>query len=220
MQPTGQPRPAYNVQPGMGGPTGAPGAHHGGQGQAGASHEADVLRNLMINYIPTQVDEAYLRQMFEAYGPVESVKIVYDKENNMSKGYGFVKYRSPQSASLAINNLNAYPILNKRLKVAYAKPEDAQRMLQQMSGGDAGAGAMGQAGGNMDPQQMQYMYYMQLQAQQLWLQQMQQQMAGGTPGAQPGTASSPMTPQQQQMMMMVQQQQAAAAAGAPGAQQH
>jgi RNA recognition motif-containing protein len=142
------------------------------------------------------------------------VKIVYDKENNMSKGYGFVKYRSPQSASLAINNLNAYPILNKRLKVAYAKPEDAQRTLQQMTGESGPMGAQPHSGANMDPTQMQYMYYMQLQAQQLWLQQMQQ-MAGAQGGAPaPGqSGAQAMTPQQQQqMMMMVQQQQAAQAA--------
>eukprot|EP00760_Papus_ankaliazontas_P022851 PhM_4_TR19047/c2_g1_i1/m.57775/K13208/ELAVL2_3_4; ELAV like protein 2/3/4 len=133
MQPQGMPGQAGGQQgmmpyPQQGGQQGmgAPNAMGGGGG------DNDVLRNLMINYIPTQVDEAYLRQMFEAYGPVDSVKIVYDKENNMSKGYGFVKYRSPQSASLAINNLNGYPILNKRLKVAYAKVDEAQRMLQQM----------------------------------------------------------------------------------------
>ena len=89
----------------------------------------DVLRNLIVNYIPVQVDQSYLQQLFEMYGPTESVKIIVDKESNTSRGFGFVKYVAPQSATLAIQNLNGYPLLNKRLKVAYAKQDEAQRML-------------------------------------------------------------------------------------------
>lgn len=93
----------------------------------------DVLRNLIVNYIPVQVDQSYLQQLFEMYGPTESVKIIVDKESNTSRGFGFVKYVAPQSATLAIQNLNGYPLLNKRLKVAYAKQDEAQRMLMAIN---------------------------------------------------------------------------------------
>ncbi|ESS69262.1 RNA-binding protein [Trypanosoma cruzi] len=82
--------------------------------------EPDVLRNLMVNYIPTTVDEVQLRQLFERYGPIESVKIVCDRETRQSRGYGFVKFQSGSSAQQAIAGLNGFNILNKRLKVALA----------------------------------------------------------------------------------------------------
>ncbi|CAJ1027467.1 putative RNA recognition motif (RRM, RBD, or RNP domain) [Leishmania utingensis] len=67
--------------------------------------EPEALRNLMVNYIPTTVDEMQLRQLFERYGPIETVKIVCDRETRQSRGYGFVKYCSAASAQQAVNEL-------------------------------------------------------------------------------------------------------------------
>ena len=92
-----------------------------------APMEPETTRNLMINYIPTTIDEMQLRQLFEQYGPIESVKIVCDRETRQSRGYGFVKYRQSASAQMAIEALNGYPIMNKRLKVALAANGDRQR---------------------------------------------------------------------------------------------
>jgi len=107
------------------------------QGQASAGGEPEPLRNLMVNYIPTTIDEPQLRQIFEMYGPTESVKIVNDRETRTSKGYGFVKYRYAFSAAHAIEYLNGYPLLNKRLKVAYANPQAAQQAREWAMGGGA-----------------------------------------------------------------------------------
>lgn len=115
----------------------APGAFQGQQQaqqqqqQAFPNAEPEVVRNLIINYIPTTIDEMQMRQLFEMYGPIETVKIVSDRETRQSKGYGFVKYRFSASAMYAIQYLNGYPLMNKRLKVAYAKASEAQAMLQQ-----------------------------------------------------------------------------------------
>ncbi|CBH16930.1 RNA-binding protein, putative [Trypanosoma brucei gambiense DAL972] len=84
------------------------------------NQEPDFLRNLMVNYIPTTVDEVQLRQLFERFGAIESVKIVCDRETRQSRGYGFVKFQSASSAQQAIASLNGFVILNKRLKVALA----------------------------------------------------------------------------------------------------
>ncbi|RNF10032.1 RNA-binding protein UBP-2 [Trypanosoma rangeli] len=101
--------------------------------------EPDVLRNLMVNYIPTTVDEVQLRQLFERYGPIESVKIVCDRETRQSRGYGFVKFQSASSAQQAIAALNGFSILNKRLKVALA----ASGHQRNRNGASAGFGAYG-----------------------------------------------------------------------------
>jgi RNA recognition motif-containing protein len=172
-----QQQPQVGAQPGM--------------QMAGAGYEAEALRNLMVNYIPTQIDELQLRQLFEMYGPIETIKIVTDRETKQSKGFGFVKYRFAFSAMHAIQYLNGYPLMNKRLKVAYANQSEAQKAAQAQA-----PSAYGQQ--MADPQQlaqMQQMNYMQQVAamQMMQYNQMaQMQMAGQ---------------QQQQMPQQFQQQQ-------------
>jgi len=150
----------------------------------------------MVNYIPTTIDEMQLRQLFEMYGPIESVKIVCDRETRQSKGYGFVKYRFAFSAMHAIQYLNGYPLMNKRLKVAYANQAEAQKAasLQQeqstmnpygMGGGMSSLPA-GQPGGDESQnalwlQQMNYMQQVAALQMMQYQQMMMMHQAGGMP---------------------------------------
>lgn len=103
------------------------------------AEETESMRNLMVNYIPSTVDELQLRQLFEQYGPIETVKIVCDRESRQSRGYGFVKYVEASSANQAIQELNGYAIMNKRLKVSLAaaghRKQPNQNQQQGMTGG-------------------------------------------------------------------------------------
>lgn len=95
--------------------------------------DPEPLRNLIVNYLPPLMDELQLHNLFMQFGPIESVKIIYDKETKESRGYGFVKYAHFFSASYAMNALNGYFIAGKRLKVAYANVEaawEAYRVLR------------------------------------------------------------------------------------------
>lgn len=82
--------------------------------------EPEEFRNLMVNYIPTSIEEGQLRRVFEQAGPVESVKIVYDRTSRQSRGYGFVKFYSAATAQQAVNQFNGFEMMNKRLKVTFA----------------------------------------------------------------------------------------------------
>ena len=75
----------------------------------------------MINFLPSDVTEVQLRKLFEKHGAIASVKIVCDHKTRQSKGYGFVKFQSAQSANAATQQLNGHAIGNKRLKVQHAK---------------------------------------------------------------------------------------------------
>ncbi|KAK7200407.1 RNA-binding protein, UPB1 [Novymonas esmeraldas] len=112
--------------------------------------EPEALRNLMVNYIPTTVDEMQLRQLFERFGPIESVKIVCDRDTRQSRGYGFVKYQSAASAQQAVNELNGFNILNKRLKVALAASGNQRQRTYNNNApqGASPAANMGYYGGN------------------------------------------------------------------------
>ena len=84
-------------------------------------------KNLIVNYIPTPVTDAELRQIFEQFGEVESARIIVDRQTGHPKGYGFVKFKDEGSARTAIEVMNGFEIYNKRLKVTPARgPQAAQ----------------------------------------------------------------------------------------------
>ena len=81
---------------------------------------------LIVNYVPQQMTEEELAGLFEAIGPLESCKVVKDRQNQShdqgSLGYGFVVYQDPAVAEQAIAALNGLKVQNKRLKVSFARP--------------------------------------------------------------------------------------------------
>lgn len=78
-------------------------------------------RNLIVNYIPTPVTDADLRNLFAPFGEIESARVILDKGTGHPKGYGFVKFTSPEAAKIAIDKMNGFEVQNKRLKVTPAK---------------------------------------------------------------------------------------------------
>lgn len=79
-------------------------------------------KNLIVNYLPVSFRECHLAHLFCEVGELVSVRIIVDKKTKRSKGYGFVKFTTADSASKAIQLLNGKDILGKTLKVAYARP--------------------------------------------------------------------------------------------------
>jgi hypothetical protein len=47
--------------------------------------------NIFVGSLPFTLGEADLKQLFEAYGEVNSVKIIIDRESGRSKGFGFIE---------------------------------------------------------------------------------------------------------------------------------
>jgi len=62
--------------------------------------------NLIVNYIPQSITEDGLRAMFEVYGQVERCKLLVDRKDGHSLGYGFVKFDKADDAAQAIAHLN------------------------------------------------------------------------------------------------------------------
>lgn len=77
--------------------------------------------NLIINYLPPSFTENDVMHLFSPYGVIDKCKVVMDLHSGKSKGYGFVKYRTQESAQKAREALNGYAIKNKVLKVAVAR---------------------------------------------------------------------------------------------------
>jgi len=82
--------------------------------------------NLIINYLPDQMTEMIMFDIFSKYGEVDSVRVIRDLQTQQPRGYGFVKYKSADSARAAIENLDGLNIMDKKLKVALSRPGGAR----------------------------------------------------------------------------------------------
>ena len=83
--------------------------------------------NIYIGNLSNEVTEEDLKQAFESFGEVESVKIIKDKYTNRSKGFGFVEMPDNAAAQSAINDLNDTELKERALKVNKARPRSESR---------------------------------------------------------------------------------------------
>lgn len=69
-----------------------------------------------------RTSEEGLRNLFSAFGEVQSVTVVMDRETGKSKGFGFVEMADSASAEAAIAALNDKDFEGRRLRVNLAQP--------------------------------------------------------------------------------------------------
>ncbi len=110
--------------------------------------------NIFVGSLPFSIEEADLRESFEAYGAVESVKIITDKFTGRSKGFGFVEMPNDDEAQKAIDELNGATVQGRAIVVnkSEPRPEGERRTFNNnRSGGgfnrDNNRGGGGDRGG-------------------------------------------------------------------------
>lgn len=74
-----------------------------------------------LSYASTE-DE--LRQLFSAYGTVERVNIVTDRETGRSRGFGFVGMPNESEARDAIEGLDGTELRGRNIGVNQARPRE------------------------------------------------------------------------------------------------
>ena len=84
-----------------------------------------------LSYESTEDD---LREAFSAYGQVESVTVISDRDTGRSKGFAFVEMPSNDEAQASINEMNGKEVHGRALTVNEARPR------QERSGGGGGGG--------------------------------------------------------------------------------
>jgi len=83
--------------------------------------------NIYVGNLLREATEDDLRQAFEAFGQVTSVKIITDKFTGDSRGFGFVEMPNPQEAKAAISELDGKDLKGRTLKVNEARPREDRR---------------------------------------------------------------------------------------------
>lgn len=79
--------------------------------------------NIYVGNISFKTTEDELRDAFEAFGEVESARIITDNRTGRSKGFGFVVMPSDEDAEKAISSLDGNEVGGRRLRVSVAKPK-------------------------------------------------------------------------------------------------
>jgi RNA recognition motif-containing protein len=77
--------------------------------------------NIYVGNLHYGLTEDELRELFEEYGEVMSVKIITDKYSGRSKGYGFVEMSDDKEAQKAIDNLNEADVKGRNIRVNQAR---------------------------------------------------------------------------------------------------
>lgn len=103
--------------------------------------------NIYIANIPFRANEDELRELFEGYGSVASVKIILDKETQRSRGFGFVEMDDDSEATAAIQGINGKDFQGKNLVVNEARPKEPRSDFRPRSGGGGGGGYRQGGGG-------------------------------------------------------------------------
>ncbi|MBI5252148.1 MAG: RNA-binding protein [Desulfomonile tiedjei] len=67
--------------------------------------------------------ESELQGLFEAYGAVDSVKIIVDQFTNRSRGFGFVEMQNREEGLKAIEELDSRDLGGRSLKINEARPK-------------------------------------------------------------------------------------------------
>jgi len=97
--------------------------------------------NIFVAKLNFDTQESDLREAFEAFGAVDSVKIIMDKFTGRSKGFGFVEMDNDDEAQAAIDDLNDQEFDGRTIVVKKAEPRENR------GGGGGGRGGYGGGGG-------------------------------------------------------------------------
>lgn len=76
---------------------------------------------ILIRDLARTTTEKELREMFEAYGSVQSCSLVLDKATGGSKGFGFIEMPKPGEANAAMKSLNGKLVAGNKIRVKKAE---------------------------------------------------------------------------------------------------
>ncbi|KAG1142871.1 hypothetical protein G6F37_002278 [Rhizopus arrhizus] len=83
--------------------------------------------NLYVKNLDDDMDDDRLRDEFSVYGVITSAKIMRDEKTNISRGFGFVCFTSPEDATRAVTEMNGRIIGSKPIYVAIAQRKEVRR---------------------------------------------------------------------------------------------
>lgn len=93
---------------------------------------------LYVGNLPYSATEAELTATFGAFGDVESVNLISDRETGRAKGFGFVEMSNAAQAQAAIEALNGTKMGERSIVVNEARPKEDRPARGGFGGGRGG----------------------------------------------------------------------------------
>ena len=81
------------------------------------------MKKLYVGNLAFSVTESDLREMFAAFGAVETASLVTERDTGRSRGFGFVEMTNDTEAAAAIAGLNGKDSGGRPLTVNEARPK-------------------------------------------------------------------------------------------------
>ena len=78
-------------------------------------------KKIYVGNLSYNVDDQELENVFSQYGTVTSARVIIDRYDNRSKGFGFVEMEDEGAADQAIEALNGKEHMGRELKVSVAR---------------------------------------------------------------------------------------------------
>ena len=83
--------------------------------------------NIYVGNLAYTTTEEDLRTSFSAFGTVDSVKIITDRDTGRSKGFGFIEMSDDSAGNAAIKTLDGQELADRAIKVNEARPREERR---------------------------------------------------------------------------------------------
>ena len=103
--------------------------------------------NIYVGNLSWSMTDDDLSNLFTQFGSVTSAKILKDKMNGRSKGFGFVEMEDDEAAKTAIANLNETEVQGRKLIVNESQPRQEGDFKKRSFGGGGGGGYKKGGGG-------------------------------------------------------------------------
>jgi cold-inducible RNA-binding protein len=100
------------------------------------------MKNIFVGNLTFGATEGQVRSLFEAYGTVDRVNLVTDRDTGQARGFGFVEMSVNAEADRAIAELNGKELDGRALNVNEARPK-----TERGFGGGGGGGGQRRGGG-------------------------------------------------------------------------
>ncbi len=104
--------------------------------------------NIYVGNLPYSMTDGELEDLFTEFGAVQSAKVIFDRDTQRSKGFGFVEMEDNEAGQTAIDQMNDHPVEGRPLRVNEARPREERGGGGGFGGGRGGGGGGGFRGGD------------------------------------------------------------------------
>ena len=93
-----------------------------------------IIVKIYVGNLSSDVRDETIREAFESFGEVTSARVIKDKYNGQSRGFGFVEMTTHSQAQTAIKSLNGKKLLGKEISVkeARTRPNEGRTFGERM----------------------------------------------------------------------------------------